>query len=401
MWPMIADPDLRCTECKHTIQPGRLCLSELPEETPPGIPRNRFSNYCIGCPQCWAQGKHACYVRHLESQNRSAKTPRALPCVRCGQRIGAQEDAPIELFYEWPEETELTQQTNSTRTKTASIGTAGAAMSIDTLIRGAPDGSFSNVSDQLQRKFISAGLGGDRGFRSATEAQALYQSSVPYSVRNLGEEAVKEFLNGKDASHIQSVYNSPELAADPNNILWELRRINQARRAADMNALDQFQAHATNAFNASTIIFRDCLTTAATSALYATIFEAPVTAVENYIHYRRGRKSAEEAIADVARDIKNRATAAATLGFAINAAVLVLGAGPLLITVAPIIMTVGMALYSYSVLKRITDAMKEDIPLERVAIYYCSRRCLTSFAYDNGKSALIRWEQDRMSAKAA
>ena len=34
MWQMIAEPGLRCAECRHTIQPGRLCLSELPEETP-------------------------------------------------------------------------------------------------------------------------------------------------------------------------------------------------------------------------------------------------------------------------------------------------------------------------------------------------------------------------------
>ena len=401
MWPMIAEPNIRCTECKHTIQPGRLCLSELPEETPPGISRTRFSNYCIGCPECWAQGKHACYIRNLESQNRAAKTPRTLPCARCGRRIGAQENAPIELFYEWPEETELNEHTNLRTSKTASITTASAATSIETLIRGIPDGSFSNVSDQLQRKFISAGLGGDRGFRSAADAQALYQNSVPYSVRNLGETAVREFLNGKDASHIQSVHNSPSLAQDPNNIIWELHKINNARGAANMTGLDQFRANATNAFNASTIIFRDCLTIAATSALCASLLETPVTTVENYIHYRKGRKTDEQAIADAARDIRNRALAAATLGFAISGAVSLLGAGPLLITLAPIIMPVGLTLYSYSSLKRITNAMKEDIPLERVAIYYCSSRCQTTFAYDNGKSALMRWDQSRIPGRAA
>ena len=401
MWPMIAEPDLRCTECKHTIQPGRLCLSELPEETPPGISRNKFSNYCIGCPQCWSQGKHACYVRNLESQNRSAKTPRSLPCARCGRRIGAQENAAVELFYEWPEETELTHEPHPTNRKTGSIGTAAAAMSKDTLIRGIPDGSFANVSEQLRRKFISAGLGGDRGLRSLSEAQSLYQSSVPYSIRNLGEEAVRDYLSGKDLSHIRSVHNAPELAADPSNTLWELRRINQARRSANMSGLGQFQAHATNAFDASTIIFRDCLTGAATVAFYASILEAPVTAIENCIHYRRGRKSGEEAIVDAANDIKNRALAGATVGFAVNAAVALLGAGPLLITVAPIIAPIGITLYTYSALKRITNAMKEDIPLERVAVYYCSPRCHTTFAYDNGKSALIRWDQDKMSGRAA
>ena len=80
MWPMIADPGLRCGECRHTIQPGRLCLSDLPEETPVGVSRSDFRNYCIGCAQCWAQGKHACYVRHLDSSKNTGKTPRSLPC---------------------------------------------------------------------------------------------------------------------------------------------------------------------------------------------------------------------------------------------------------------------------------------------------------------------------------
>ena len=39
MWAMIAEPGLRCAECGHTIQPGRLCLSELPEEAPGGVSR--------------------------------------------------------------------------------------------------------------------------------------------------------------------------------------------------------------------------------------------------------------------------------------------------------------------------------------------------------------------------
>ena len=36
MWPMIAEPGLRCAECRHNILPGRLGLSEAPEETPAG-----------------------------------------------------------------------------------------------------------------------------------------------------------------------------------------------------------------------------------------------------------------------------------------------------------------------------------------------------------------------------
>ena len=75
MWPMIAEPGLRCAECRHSIQPGRLCLSELPEESPVGVSRRDFRNYCIGCPECWRQGKHACYVRYLEGGGSTGQTP--------------------------------------------------------------------------------------------------------------------------------------------------------------------------------------------------------------------------------------------------------------------------------------------------------------------------------------
>ena len=99
MWQMIAGPNLHCSECRHVIQPGRLCLSELPEETPPGVDPQDFRNYCIGCPQCWSQGKHACYVRHLERRSPTGVTPRSLPCAHCGRRIGAREKASVDTYY--------------------------------------------------------------------------------------------------------------------------------------------------------------------------------------------------------------------------------------------------------------------------------------------------------------
>ena len=159
MWPMIAESDLRCTECRHSIQAGRLCLSELPEETPSGIVRGDFQNYCIGCPECWRHGKHACYVRHLEREGSSAKTPRSLPCARCGRRIGAGERAAVEVYYEWPENTAREHAGNRPSPVWASV----AATGIDLLARGVPSGSFSDLTASLQAKLQYAGLGGETG----------------------------------------------------------------------------------------------------------------------------------------------------------------------------------------------------------------------------------------------
>ena len=397
MWQMIAEPGLRCSECRHNIQPGRLCLSELPEETPAGVSRSDFRNYCIGCPQCWAQGKHACYVRFLDSGGSVGKTPRSLPCARCGRRIGAGEKAGVDVYYEWPEGTE----SGLTGSRLSSVvGAATAAAGVDTLIRGVPNGSFANFSDSLQSKFVSAGLGGERGARSIAEAQSFYHDSVPYSVRNLGEDAARRFLDGKDASHIQSAQNAPDLAASNGNIIWESSSLNRARGAENMTDGALSRAQATNAFDSATIVFRDCIESAAMTGLYAGLLEAPVAAIENYIHYQKGRKSGEQAIIDAAKSIAVRAGTAAVVGFAVTAAVALLNAGPLLVTIAPILIPVGLALYGLNALKRIMNALADGLPLHQVGTYFCSPRCHTKFAYETGHSALMRWEENRITTTA-
>ena len=390
MWPMIAEPDLRCAECRHTIQPGRLCLSELPEETPASVSRSDFNNYCIGCPECWAQGKHACYLRHLDSNGKTANTPRSLPCARCGRRIGAGERAAVEIYYEWPE---ALKDSESPIGKWSAVGGVTAAAGLDIWARGVPDGTFDHLSQQLQRKFQDAG----GMYRPLDMAGSFYNDSIPYPVRNLGENAVKSFVDGKEASHIIPKADAPHLAASNDNIIWENHEINHARGTENMTGPDQFRAHATNAFDASTIMFRECLTGAATTAFWAALLEAPVTVIENYFHYQRGRKTGEEAIKDAAVAVRNRAATGFVVGFTVTGAVSLLGAGPLLVTVAPILMPVGLVLYGLTVLKRITNARSYDLPpqLEQVGTYFCDPSCHAKFAYETGMSALIRWEADR------
>ena len=399
MWPMIAEPNLRCTECRHTIQPGRLCLSELPEETPAGVSRSDFKNYCIGCPECWRHGKHACYVRHLDSGRNIGNTPRSLPCARCGRRIGAGEKAGVEIYYDWPNQTEVSHSGMLTKSDIASLATAAQA---GTIIRGIPDGSFTNLTDGLQRKFMDAGLRPEHGTRSAAEAQALYQESVPLFVRNYGENTVDQFLQGKDASHIRSVENAPHLATDAGNILWESSSINRARGSADMTGWEQFTARANNAFDASTIVMRECATAAATSGLLAGLLEFPVATIENYIHYQKGHKTREQAFKDAGKSIAVHAGAGAVVGIGVTIAI-GLGAGPIIATLAPILMPIGFVLYGFNALKRILEASEASTynlphPLNLVGTYFCSPRCHTRFAYETGKSALMRWEANRIAA---
>ena len=305
--------------------------------------------------------------------------------------------ASVDKYYEWPE---AVDETASRKPTAASIGTVTAAAGIGTLIRGAPSGDFASLSDGLKQKFVMAALGGERGFRSTEGAGSFYRESVPHPVRNLGEDAIKRYLEGKDASHVQSYRNSPDLAADNTNIVWWNSNDNRALRIDNMTGWHQVQAHATNTFDASTIVFRACLETSATTALYAGLLESPVAAIENWFQYQRGRKTGEEAVIDAGIAITNRAVTGAVVGFAVTGAVALLGAGPIIVTIAPVLMPVGLALYGFSALKRIQKARASDLPprLVRAGTYFCSPRCHIRFAYETGHSALMRWEANRVAA---
>ena len=401
MWPMIAGPGLRCGECRHNILPGRLCLSELPEEMPPGVSRSDFRNYCIGCPECWRRGLHACYVRYLEGGNSQGRTHRSLPCSRCGRRIRPGDRTGMETHYDWPGTLDnLEGPDGGTAINTAAAGTLATATGLGRLVRAAPTGSFADLSDSLQQKFATAGLGGDRGHWP--DPQAIYSDTIPYPIRNLGEGAIRSFADGKDLSHRISVSDAPELVKDPGNIAgWESSSLNRARGAETMTGMEEFRLDGTNAFHASSIVLSECLGAAATTALFSALLEAPISIVENAIHYKKGSKTGEEAIKEAATAIKDRALAGSVVGFAVRAAIALTGAGPLVVTISPVLMTVGMTLYAHTALKRILSALDDELPLNRVGTYFCSLRCHTTFAYETGRSALMRWEANRTTATAS
>lgn len=82
-------------------------------------------------------------------------------------------------------------------------------------------------------------------------AAADLLAKLPGELEHYGTAAVDAFLQGGDAlgkhwSHIESRFNSPHLAADATNAIWEDGSLNVSRGATDMSWLERIRASADN-----------------------------------------------------------------------------------------------------------------------------------------------------------
>lgn len=213
--------------------------------------------------------------------------------------------------------------------------------------------SYADLSNSLQTKFKAAGLGAERGLRTAAEAQSFYESSVPDSVKLLGEDAVNEWLIGKDASHIKSFENAPDIVKSDNNFLWENASANRARGAENMTGFEQMQVNLSNGFDAFRISATEIVPQA---VFYAAVIEGSISIVENSIYVYRGHKDVSTALQNVAKNTAKSAVVGLVAGTAIAGAS-ALGAAPIIAAAAPALGVVGGALLVYSASKRIHTAL--------------------------------------------
>ena len=221
--------------------------------------------------------------------------------------------------------------------------------------------SYADLSSALQTKFKAAGLGGERGARTVAEAQSFYDSGVPNSVKILGEDAVREFLEGKDASHINSYENAPGQVRADSNFLWESASANRARGSENMTGLEQLQVNLSNGFDA----FRISATEIVPQAMfYAAAIEGGISIIENSIYVYRGHKDVSMALQDIAKNTAKSAVIGLVAGTAIAGAS-TLGAAPVIAAVAPALGVVGGALLVYSASKRIHTALTVPVYNER------------------------------------
>ena len=156
---------------------------------------------------------------------------------------------------------------------------------------------------------------------------------IPGGVRWAGERTALEYLDHHHLSHVLSARNHPELAADPNNLVFEPPKWNLARGSSDMGLLDRLRVHLHNAgasLAAGRVVM---LTTLAKGGTIGALVELPVTATVETLHVVNERKTPAEAMHDAAKAVgvaslaggatAGALTAASTLGVTAGAPVLV------------------------------------------------------------------------------
>lgn len=188
---------------------------------------------------------------------------------------------------------------------------------IGTVVSDRPN-EFSKLSDEMQRKFRNAGLGGERGWRNGGEARQLYRQSIPRVIRDMGEDAVWKFLDcqggkecttdGKHWSHIVSNKNDKSKVKNPANGVWENGIKNKSRGEKNMTPKELIQIRLHQTKDVTNIIHKNPSSVpwaryAKWGGGLAMVAEAPIATAENFFHWKYGRKSLVHAIEDTAISI--------------------------------------------------------------------------------------------------
>ncbi len=221
--------------------------------------------------------------------------------------------------------------------------------------------SFTELPQTLKTKMVFAGLRGELSFRTVSAAESFYESSLPEVIKNFGKDAVVDFSDGKHASHIKSVYNDPSLAMKDSNIVWEAAKENLARGSSNMTGAELAKANVANLVDAAGIVAVEALETAAVAACVGMALEGVVSLGENLIYVYAGERTTKEAALDMAKNMAKKGALSAVSGAVISVAI-ACGAGPVLSSMAPVIVTVGGTIYVIGAVNRIAGAYKKTQP---------------------------------------
>jgi len=159
--------------------------------------------------------------------------------------------------------------------------------------------SFNDLSKDLQVKLKRAG---SETTRSNIEAVMMYDKIPPPFRTSI--KTIKNWLNGKDASHIISRYNGG--SDNPCNLVWENSIKNRFRSSNNMTSGEQLTI-ITNDFVSG--LSKSCLNgirSAPMGAAIAVVTAMPITFLEYSFAVAKGKMTKEEAMKAALQDVSKQ-----------------------------------------------------------------------------------------------
>ena len=183
----------------------------------------------------------------------------------------------------------------------------GAGAGVSAWASALKSGEWEKLSSGMQKLFRTRGLGRGLGCRSPRMGQRVYERIIPPDIRWMGEPAIEEYIEGKDFSHIKSVTNCPGEAKYPSSVVLESASKNRSRGSRNMTSAELAAAKSANQASANKIRVETILE----GVKKVAAIEAIVAGLENILHWKRGRKSGEQAVMDAGKST----VSAAFIGF--------------------------------------------------------------------------------------
>lgn len=176
----------------------------------------------------------------------------------------------------------------------SSIVSAGA-IATEEAFKVAHNIRFENLPKNLQFKFARAGV--RDGMRNVQEAAKVFES-IPAQIRAQGPEAIRNFCQDKDWSHIKAHVNGG--GSEAANGIFEYFWVNRARGGTDMTAEELAVAKQVLADAAFKAAVAEIVGAAVKGAIAAAVIELVFSILENSLLCVEGKITQSELVEKVA-----------------------------------------------------------------------------------------------------
>ena len=153
---------------------------------------------------------------------------------------------------------------------------------------------FENLPKQLQLKFARAGI--RSGMRNVQEAAKVFES-IPAQIRAQGPEAIRNFCQDKDWSHIRAHINGG--GSEANNGIFEYFWVNRDRGGVDMTAEELAVAKKVLADAAFKTAVTEIVGITIKGAIIAAVIELVFSILENSLLYAEAKITQSELVQKV------------------------------------------------------------------------------------------------------